>query len=684
MATIVEISEKFKKQATKAIFSILLFVLVYLILLLISIALFVASIYSAVFIIGAKPSFFTLMLGLGLVAVGFFIVFFMLKFIFKKNETDNSAFTEININEEPELKKMIENLVNEVGTDFPKRIYLSHEVNASVFYHSSFWSMFLPVKKNLHIGLGLVNSTTVSEFKGILAHEFGHFSQKSMKVGSFVYNVNKIIFNILYDNESYNKAINTWSSASGYFVIFIYLAIWFNRGTQAVLRLMYKIVNVNYLGLSREMEFHADAIGANIVGSETMISSILRMDLSAQSYDKVLNYYEGKIKDSITTENLFPQHSFAMNYVAQNSNIEIANNFPKVTLENAERFNKSKLTIENQWSSHPSDTDRVNAFLTLGIPATNSNIAPANSLFKNINETQSQISKKLFSRIKYESVPVAENLDVFIASITEEYEENKFPKIFNNYYDNHNIEPFDLDKAMESKDSIHSPDSFFNNKKTELIYLKNSMLNDSQTLKAIAENNYDLKTFDYDGKIYKAKNASEINNLVEKEIEANKNIIQSNDIEAFRYFYGEAYKTSETEELLKYYKDYFEIDRLYDEKIKSYSEMLNEFAFAYEVLNEDIIRSKMNLFLLTESAFKKEVKSMLENDLFKEAIDDVVFSELDSYEKSLMNYFESGLYIDQNIEIKDKALYNFLSILQKTYFLKKKRLLNFKCKFLNN
>jgi len=38
--------------------------------------------------------------------------------------------------------------------------------------------MFLPVKKNLQIGMALVNSVTVTEFKAILAHEFGHFSQK--------------------------------------------------------------------------------------------------------------------------------------------------------------------------------------------------------------------------------------------------------------------------------------------------------------------------------------------------------------------------------------------------------------------------------------------------------------------------------------------------------------------------
>lgn len=684
MATPVQISEKFKKRAYRAIFSIVVFIIVYIILLLVSLALFVLSIYFAFTLITTSFSIITLMLGIGLAAVGFFVVYFMVKFLFKKNETDHSFYTEITIAEEPELKRMIEDIVNEVGTDFPKKIYLSHEVNASVFYNSSFWSMFLPVKKNLHIGLGLVNSTTVSEFKGILAHEFGHFSQKSMKVGSFVYNVNKIIFNILYDNEGYNKAISTWSSASGYFVIFIYIAIWFNKGTQAILRLMYKIVNVNYLGLSREMEFHADAIGASIVGSDAMISSILRMDLSSQSYDKVLDYYDKKIKDSITTENLFPQHSFSMNFMAKNSNIETVNNFPKVTLEHSERFNKSKLTIENQWSSHPSDTERVSAFLALGIPPINQNNFPANSLFKDIDKTQSQISKKLFSNINYETAPVAENLDVFIAFISKEYDENKFPEIFNNYYDNHNVEPFDLEKAIESTNAVHTPDGFFNNKKTELIYVKNSMLNDSQTLKSIVENNYDLKTFDYDGKKYKAKSALEINNLVEKEIETSKQIIQSNDIEAFRYFYSEALKTAENETLLQYYRDYFEIDRLYDEKIKLYSEMLNEFAFAYQVLNEDIIRSKMNAFFLTEKMFKKETKMLLENVFFKEAVYEEAFKELDFYTNNSLNYFESGLYIEKNIEIKDRVLFHYMNVLQKSYFLKKKRLLDFKSKYLSN
>ena len=53
----------------------------------------------------------------------------------------------------------------------------------------------------------------MQEFKAILAHEFGHFSQRSMKVGSYVYYVNQVIFNMLYDNDSFDKMIQKLEKA---------------------------------------------------------------------------------------------------------------------------------------------------------------------------------------------------------------------------------------------------------------------------------------------------------------------------------------------------------------------------------------------------------------------------------------------------------------------------------------
>jgi hypothetical protein len=88
------------------------------------------------------------------------------------------------------------------------------------FMISSFWEyVFCLFKKNLHIGLGLVNSITKDELRAIFGPtNLDIFSQRTMKVGSYVYNVNQIIYNMLYDNDSYQEGANEWASASGYFL----------------------------------------------------------------------------------------------------------------------------------------------------------------------------------------------------------------------------------------------------------------------------------------------------------------------------------------------------------------------------------------------------------------------------------------------------------------------------------
>ena len=78
------------------------------------------------------------------------------------------------------------------------------DVNAAVFYNESLLSLFLPASKNLVIGLGLVNRLNLSEFKAVLAHEFGHFSQSSMKLGTYVYTANRILADIVYARDRSN------------------------------------------------------------------------------------------------------------------------------------------------------------------------------------------------------------------------------------------------------------------------------------------------------------------------------------------------------------------------------------------------------------------------------------------------------------------------------------------------
>jgi len=172
----IQLSKEFITQAIKAILTINLFAFIYLIILLLAVLLTGLCIAGGVSLIAIKPMFITIAVGIGLASLGVLILIFLLKFIFKSHKVDRSHLIEINEQQEPELFNMIREIVQSVGTSFPKKVYLSSEVNAAVFYDSSFWSMFFPVKKNLLIGLGLVNTVTKEELKAILSHEFGHFS----------------------------------------------------------------------------------------------------------------------------------------------------------------------------------------------------------------------------------------------------------------------------------------------------------------------------------------------------------------------------------------------------------------------------------------------------------------------------------------------------------------------------
>jgi Zn-dependent protease with chaperone function len=88
--------------------------------------------------------------------------------------------------------------------------------------------------------------------------------------------------------------VQRWANVSGYFSIFVIIAGKINEGIQWILRKLYVVVNKNYLGLSREMEFHADEIAASVTGYEPLKNSLLRMALADLSFNNVLNFYNNK------------------------------------------------------------------------------------------------------------------------------------------------------------------------------------------------------------------------------------------------------------------------------------------------------------------------------------------------------------------------------------------------------
>lgn len=668
----IQVSEDFKKKSKSAVFAITIFIVVYLLMFLLTVLLAIGCIVGGIWLIAIKPMFLTFMLGAGLAGTGVFVFFFIIKFLFKRHINDRSYLTEIKRSDEPELFKMIDEIVQEAETDFPKKVYLSYDVNASVFYDSSFWSMFFPIKKNLTIGLGLINTSTKQELKAVLSHEFGHFSQRSMKVGSYVYNVNKIIFNLVNDDQSYRNSIEKWAGISGYFSIFAALSLFITHKIQWVLAKMYSFVNIRHMALSREMEFHADEVAANLAGSLSLEESLLRMELANNSYQNVINFYEDRISKNQASQNIYKEQFFVMNFLAKHSELESKYDLPHVKLSESGLFNKSKLNIENQWASHPSNEERIARLRKLNIIKDADN-EPAKNLFRDFEKTEIKLTGKLFSNVKYQKGKTDLDFEIFISEFEQQYNRDSFDKIFNSYYDNKNPD-FTVQESTVEKDL--SFDQLFSKEQVELVYVLIALENDKKTIQDIISKEIVLKTFDYDGKKYTTREAGKLIPQIDYSISEIKNQIHQNDSEIYTYFLKSATDLNRKDKFDNIYQSFAAYDSEYEDRFKLYTELANATLFITTRTPFEQIRNNFKNLKPLEEKLKSELVPYLNNTQLTADLEEQTIKDLRYYIEKDILYFNNEQYIDTNLQLLMTAINTLPYFLHRKYFLMKKELLS--------
>lgn len=672
----IKLSPEFKAQTTKAIFAIILFVIVYMMLFLFVIGITFFCAYSGIMIIAATPSLITILVGGGLASLGILLVIFLLKFIFKSHKVDRSHLIEIKKADEPKLFLLIEEIVKEVGTSFPKKVYVSADVNASVFYDSSFWSMFFPVKKNLQIGMGLVNTISTQELKAILAHEFGHFSQRTMKVGSYVYNVNQVIFNMLYDNQSYDKIVQSWSSIHIVISLFVLLAVKIIQGIQWLLKLLYGIINKTYMALSREMEFHADEIASHVTGYEPLKSSLLRMSLADHAFNILFRFYDERFDDNFTSTNIYPQHYYVMNVLAEDNEVAIIDGLPNITKEELTKFNKSKLVIKDQWASHPSTQERIDRLEKNNVTATQISKALANTLFNNLEVTEQALTTLIFKNAQYKGEPNVISFDFFQKEFTKDFEKNTFPKIYNGYYDNKNPLTFEL---LEQASSTETPnfDTLFSPQKLETVLFHSALVEDMEVIEQIAKKSIPVKSFDYDGRKYNRKEAHALLSKLKKEEAALEEEIKLNDIQIYSYFKKLEDKSTQASVLDGYYKEMFEFDTVAKTKSKIYDTLVKKLEFIHVTTPHETIASNFREIEKIETQLKEEINLIMVDPKFQEYLSQDIKDNFTRYLSQQWKYFKNDAYLDTNLEMLFNAMNNYLYILSKGYFLIKSSLLKY-------
>ena len=668
---------KYRAQAIRSVFAIIFFIAVYLLLLVFSLALVAFLFYSSVVVLRSAPGqrsiiiFLFLFFAIDVIALTLLV--FIFTFFFRKQTVDRSGWIEVNSENQPKLFELIETISKRLETNFPQKVYLGSGVDAMVFYDSNFKNLFFPSKENLMIGLGLVNAMTDCELKTIIAHEFGHFTQRSLNVYSYVYIENQIIYKMLMDEDFYQNLILSFSKGKIYWVVLYYSKI-----IRWILRKAYHVVLKSFMALSREMEFHADELSASIGGTATAVTALLRLQLAGDSFHSVWQFYSQRLSENLKTLNIYPQHKFVMKKIAENHNMEMINDLPQVTKDIFSWFNRSKLVIENQWASHPSIIDRVNRLEELNIES-NASYESAWNYFVNPEELQKEITEKLFRNWQFAEAPTDLSHSEFEEKYLGEIDKHSYDKRYSYFYEYRNISRFDLKAVLEDNEmsDFQKFEEIYTDEKLNLIYQFTGLTVDLRDIDNIAKGEFKIDIFEYDGKKYKAKESSELCDKLKKDHEKMYQKIIALDKRIFKFFYSIAESSGKEKKLINFYETYFYLVDDDKQNLKVYLDLIDAIQFIYFVNTFNQIESKMIAMREKENIFIERIRKILSDQNYVGLISDTQREKFQKYIDQKLIYFENQKYNSEALKTLQETIFEFYEVCSKAPFYGLKKLLDF-------
>jgi Zn-dependent protease with chaperone function len=298
------------------------------------------------------------------IVVGFcaaFLAIFMLKALVFVKRGGKSDDIEITADQQPRLFAFLHRLADEAGAPRPYRVYLSPRVNASVFYDLSILNLLWPSKKNLEIGLGLVNVVSLGELKAVLAHEFGHFAQRTMAVGSWVYVGQQIAAHIIAKRDALDEFLINLSNTDfriAWVGWLLRLIVWSIR---SLMETVFDWVVLAQRALSRQMEMQADLVAVSLTGSDALIHALYRIQAGDESWARSIDFANEELSKSRAIADIFSIQTRVIEHTAtilSDPNYGRVPYVPSASAAHHRLFKSEIAQPPEMWSSHPYNHDR--------------------------------------------------------------------------------------------------------------------------------------------------------------------------------------------------------------------------------------------------------------------------------------------------------------------------------------
>lgn len=298
---------------------------------------------------------------------------------------------------EPFLMEFINRLCDALGAPRPTAIHITCDINAAAELRTRWSSRSGRPGIALYIGLPLVAGLTLQQFTGILAHELGHFTQRTaMWLENIVRRTNHWFLRAAYERDAIDERLLKLCTSPGPVAGCCYIVramVWLSR--QILLGFAFAGTAISCL-MSREMEFNADRCQVRIVGSGILVATMRRLrelHVAHQiSFRDIAAFYdEGRLPDDMIALSV--------------ANVGFIT--PKV------RMKLHRMMIEEStalFDTHPSDRDRMQAAESDGSPGLFSSVIrgqdlPATLLFDRFQVLSKAVTEQFYRDALDQEVP---------------------------------------------------------------------------------------------------------------------------------------------------------------------------------------------------------------------------------------------------------------------------------------
>jgi heat shock protein HtpX len=260
---------------------------------------------------------------------------------------------------QPELFAAIDAVARVVAQKPPVDVYLIADVNAFVAERGGV--LGIGSRRVMGVGLPLLQALSVTQFRGVLAHEFGHFQGGDTQLGGWIYKVRGAIGRTIDNLGGILQAPFGWYGKL------------FMRVTQAI---------------SRQQEFEADRLAAQVIGSHAMAEALR----SVRRYGLAYSAYWGGEVLPLLNEGYKPPMSEGFGQFLQSS-----------AAERLMEASSTEAAAEktDPYDTHPALPERLAALQSLGIATREDDARPAIALLVQISTLEEALLLNLGGRESY-------------------------------------------------------------------------------------------------------------------------------------------------------------------------------------------------------------------------------------------------------------------------------------------